>query len=130
MQPTLIFCKSLYTTLSQIVTCWYLEGRREGKNWVYIAFNHLGDIAARWKPGRNSFLFTNSSNGSFSCIRTIESPPQRRTLIQRPGQPACGDPAEIRTCKLALRSQASKPLAHDGSSMVIGFPQSLTNKHL
>ena len=33
------------------------------------------------EPGRNSLLFTNSSKGSFSCIRTIDSPLQRHTFI-------------------------------------------------
>ena len=33
------------------------------------------------EPGRNSLLSTNSSKGSFSCIRTIDSPLQRHTFI-------------------------------------------------
>ena len=33
------------------------------------------------EPGRNSLLLTNSSNGSFSCRKNIDSRPQRRTFI-------------------------------------------------
>ena len=48
------------------------------------------------EPGRNSLLFMNR--------RTIDSPPQRRTFIWRPGR-YFGDSVETRTYKLTLGSQ-------------------------
>ena len=67
-----------------------------------VAFNSLGHIAKRYKPGRNSIHLTNSSKRSFSCRWTIDSPPQRRTFIKRPRKSTHGDPAETRTCKRML----------------------------
>ena len=34
-----------------------------------------------------SLLFSNDPKGSFSCKVSIDSTPQRRTIIYRPGQP-------------------------------------------
>ena len=57
--------------------------KKKGRNWVLSCFQQLRSYRddRNPEPGRNSLLFTNSSKGSFSCRRTIDSPPQCRTFI-------------------------------------------------
>ena len=68
-----------------------LEGRKEGNFGVSRRFQQLrsyrDEIETR---NRKEIPFSLSivPVGSFSCRRTIDSPPQRRTCIERPGQHA------------------------------------------
>ena len=76
------------------------QGRKE---WVLTSLftgSVLLQLDRNLEVGRNSLFYTNSLKGSFSCRKTIDSPPHCCTFIEQLGQPACGDPAESCTCKL------------------------------
>ena len=65
----------------------HVQYMQKGRNVFSSHFQQLRsyrDKIENPELGRNSFLFTNSSKGSFSCRRTMYRPPQYHTCIHSP----------------------------------------------